>query len=69
MTSAPVEAVTNYWDYFYQVQLGMPTNCSKDVNLVIDYIDNFLMTGDKSEKASLKEMFGLSAFEDDDCAR
>ena len=33
-SSAPVEAISNYWAYFLPVQEGMPKNCSKDVNLV-----------------------------------
>jgi hypothetical protein len=44
----------------------MPANCSKDVTLVIDYIDNILLSGTTSEIASLKAKFGLEAVEHND---
>lgn len=44
----------------------MPANCSKDVSLVIDYMDNVLLTGTDEEKYALKEMFGLQGVEHDD---
>ena len=69
-SSAPVEAVFDYWQYFAPVQQGMPKNCSKDVSLVIDYIDEVLTTGSPSNKTALKTMFGLEDVEhDDDFAR
>ncbi|KAK5107466.1 hypothetical protein LTR62_001264 [Meristemomyces frigidus] len=58
-SSAPVEAISDYWGYFLPVQEGMPQNCSKDVNLVIDYMDNVLETGSDEEVLKLKTMFGL----------
>ncbi|MCJ1312185.1 hypothetical protein MMC25_005859 [Agyrium rufum] len=60
-TSAPVEAIYNYWEYFTPIQEGMPTNCSKDTNLVINHVDQVLTTGTDAEKQSLKEMFGLGS--------
>lgn len=48
----------------------MPTNCSKDVTLVIDHIDSVLTTGTAEEKLALKTKFGLEGVEhDDDFAR
>ena len=44
-SSGVVEAISNFWQYFAQVQDGMPTNCSKDVSLVIDHMDSVLATG------------------------
>ena len=44
----------------------MPANCSKDVSLVIDYIDNVLENGSAANKTALKAMFGLEAVEHDD---
>lgn len=65
-SSAPVETIEDYWQYFYPVQQGMPKNCSSDITLVIDHIDNILMHGNNSEKASLKAKFGLADLEHDD---
>lgn len=58
-SSAPVESISDYWGYFLPVQEGMPKNCSKDVSLVIDYMDGVLMNGTAAEIYNLKEMFGL----------
>ena len=58
-SSAPVEAISNYWEYFVPVQEGMPMNCSKDVNLVIEHMDNVLTTGTEEEIYQLKSKFGL----------
>jgi hypothetical protein len=44
----------------------MPANCSKDVSLVIDYVDNILLHGTPSEKTSLKAQFGLADLVHDD---
>jgi hypothetical protein len=44
----------------------MPTNCSKDVSVVIDYIDAVLQFGDENMKQELKNMFGLGGLEHDD---
>lgn len=48
----------------------MAKNCSADVTLVINYIDNVLTTGTTAAKQALKDSFGLGALEhDDDFAR
>ena len=65
-SSAPVEAISDYWQYFAPVQEGMPTNCSKDLTLVIDYIDDVLMHGSANEQFALKAKFGLEALEHND---
>ncbi|RDW88519.1 hypothetical protein BP6252_00551 [Coleophoma cylindrospora] len=65
-SSAPVEAIEDYWQYFYPVQQGMPKNCSSDVTLVIDYIDKILLNGTATEKYELKSMFGLEGVVHDD---
>lgn len=62
-SSAPTEAVSNYWGYFLPVQEGMPKNCSSDVSLVIDYIDGLKANGSTSEIAKVKAMFGLEDLE------
>jgi len=58
-SSAPVEAVSNYWGYFIPVQEGMPKNCSADVTRVIDYMDGVMEHGSAEEVHALKEKFGL----------
>lgn len=65
-SSAPVQAINDYWQYFYPIQQGMPANCSKDVSLVIDYVDSVLTTGTDANKTALKSKFGLETVEHDD---
>lgn len=65
-SSAPTEAISDYWAYFLPVQEGMPKNCSKDVNLVIEHIDTVLTTGTDDEIHDLKAMFGLETVEHHD---
>ncbi|MCJ1433440.1 hypothetical protein MMC27_002800 [Xylographa pallens] len=65
-SSAPVEAIYDYWQYFYPIQQGMAQNCSSDVSLVIDHIDGVLKNGSKTEIQKLKTMFGLEHVEHND---
>ena len=65
-SSAPVEAVNDYWGYFKPVQLGMPANCSKDVSLVIDHLDRTFTNGSASEIANLKAMFQMQGLHSTD---
>ncbi|PVH97482.1 serine carboxypeptidase [Periconia macrospinosa] len=58
-SSAVVEAVSDFWRYFVPVQQGMPANCSKDLSLAIDYMDNILLNGSDDEVLELKTQFGL----------
>jgi pimeloyl-ACP methyl ester carboxylesterase len=64
-SSAPVEAIEDYWSYFYPIQQGMPANCSKDISTVISYVDNVLTNGSSSDKSTLKQQFGLETVEHD----
>jgi hypothetical protein len=63
-SSAPVEAIVDYWQYFVPVQEGMPKNCSTDISLVIAHIDSVFETGTEDEKCALKDMFGLDGLEE-----
>lgn len=65
-SSAPVEAVSDYYGYFLPVQEGMPKNCSKDVSLVIDHMDGILLNGTDKEIHDLKAKFGLEALQHSD---
>ncbi|KAJ6107262.1 Peptidase S28 [Penicillium sp. IBT 18751x] len=67
-TSAPVEAIYDYWQYFVPVQEGMPKNCSKDVERVVDHIDSVFASGNEKKIQNLKDMFGLGDLEFDDFA-
>lgn len=58
-SSAVVQTISDFWAYFLPVQEGMPQNCSADVSLVIDHMDDVLMNGSPSEIVELKTMFGL----------
>ncbi|KAL1311365.1 hypothetical protein AAFC00_001536 [Neodothiora populina] len=62
-SSAPVQAISDYWQYFVPVQEGMPQNCSKDVSLVVDHVDAVFHNGTADEQYALKAMFGLGDLE------
>ncbi|KAG8909078.1 hypothetical protein FRC01_007149, partial [Tulasnella sp. 417] len=67
-SSAPVQAVGDFWQYFEPIEEGMPKNCSKDVGEAITHIDQILLHGSEAEKRKLKESFGLEKLRDDDFA-
>lgn len=52
-TSGPVQAISNFWEYFTPVQAGMPQNCSTDVNLVLNHIDSVFAKGTPSPASPL----------------
>ncbi|KAJ5107885.1 Peptidase S28 [Penicillium angulare] len=62
-SSAPVEAIYDYWQYFKPVQEGMAKNCSQDVSRVVDYVDRVASAGTKEQQQKLKELFGLGDLE------
>lgn len=51
------------YQYFKPVQAGMPSNCSADVTLAIDYIDSVLLSDDADAITALKTKFGLAGVE------
>ncbi|KAF2716554.1 serine carboxypeptidase [Polychaeton citri CBS 116435] len=65
-SSAPVQAISDYWAYFLPVQEGMPKNCSKDVGLVIDHLDDILTNGSEEEVTELKKLFLMEDVEHND---
>ncbi|KAG9045423.1 hypothetical protein FS837_006333 [Tulasnella sp. UAMH 9824] len=65
-SSAPVQAVGDFWQYFEPIEEGMPKNCSKDVAAVIKHVDEILLYGSEADKHKLKEPFGLWGLKDDD---
>ncbi|KAH8671658.1 serine carboxypeptidase S28 [Xylariales sp. PMI_506] len=68
ITSGPVEAIYNFWQYFYPIQQGMPQNCSNDYAAIVDYVDGVFTNGTDDAKVSLKAMFGLAELAHDDDA-
>ncbi|KAF2089831.1 serine-type peptidase [Saccharata proteae CBS 121410] len=65
-SSAVVQTVYDFWQYFEPVQAGMPQNCSSDVSLVVDYMDSILVNGTAAQKKALKTKFGLDGLADAD---
>ena len=65
-SSAPVQAIENFWEYFYPIQQGMARNCSADVTIVIEYLDDLLTHGTKEEITKVKTLFGLEGVEHND---
>ncbi|KAH8889449.1 hypothetical protein GQ53DRAFT_216299 [Thozetella sp. PMI_491] len=65
-SSAPVEAIYDYWAYAVPIEKGIPQNCSKDLALIIDYVDNILSTGSKRQTFDLKALFRLEALNHND---
>ncbi|KAI1147343.1 serine carboxypeptidase S28 [Nemania diffusa] len=67
-SSAVVEAIYDFWEYFTPIEEALPRNCSADVKTVVQYIDGVLSSGDAGDVATLKLRFGLSALNDADFA-
>ena len=65
-SSAPVEALFDYYGYFTPVMEGMPVNCSTDIQAVVKYVDGILTNGTDDDKNSLKAMFGAESLVHDD---
>ena len=65
-SSAPTQAISDYWQYFSPIQQGMPKNCSRDLSNVINYIDRTLTQGSRREQYDLKQKFGLESLQNDD---
>ncbi|KAE8391735.1 serine carboxypeptidase S28-domain-containing protein [Aspergillus alliaceus] len=62
-TSAPVQAIYDFWQYFDPIRHGMAPNCSRDVSLVANHVDNVGKNGSATQQQALKELFGLGALE------
>jgi hypothetical protein len=58
-SSAVVETIGNYWSYFLTETENMPQNCSTDISLVVEHLDNIGETGTLLEQTEIKEIFGL----------
>lgn len=58
-SSAVVEAIYHFWQYFEPVEEALPRNCSADVRAVVAYIDQIFANGPDSDRQNLQAMFGL----------
>ena len=67
-TSAVVQAIGDFWQYFEPVREATPQNCTKDLTAAIGHIDHVLLNGSEPEKKKLKDKFLLGDLEDADFA-
>ncbi|KAK3995696.1 putative serine protease EDA2 [Cladorrhinum sp. PSN332] len=58
-SSAPVQVVGDFWQYWEPVRQGMPQNCSMDFMLIAEHVDDVLARKDPKEILELKTLFGL----------
>ncbi|KAJ7039614.1 peptidase S28 [Mycena alexandri] len=58
-TSAPVQAISDFYGYFLPVANGAPKNCSTDMKAVITHWDNVMSHGTKAQQLELLSVFGL----------
>lgn len=65
-SSAVVEPIADYWQYFEPIDNAMPRNCSKDYKLAIKKLDKMLDGKDAEGRKKLKAKFGLGDLADDD---
>jgi len=58
-SSAVVEAITHFWQYYVPIEQALPRNCSADVRAVVAHVDSVLARGDAAAARALKAQFGL----------
>ncbi|KAF9881706.1 hypothetical protein CkaCkLH20_00852 [Colletotrichum karsti] len=64
-SSAVVQAIEDFWQFFTPIEQALPRNCSADVKLVVKKVDSILDKGDKKKIAAMKNDFGLASLDDD----
>ncbi|KAG2748644.1 hypothetical protein P692DRAFT_20833323 [Suillus brevipes Sb2] len=62
-SSATVQTITDYYDYFIPIREYMPQNCSSDVQAVIAYLDKMHAANDTAGIQTLQEAFALGALD------
>lgn len=67
--SAPVQADTEYWEYYDLIRTAMPQNCSQDFVRIAQHVGDTITAGDPVKIAHLKDMLGTGVLNDDDFAR
>lgn len=65
-SSAVVKSVVDFWQCFEPTREYMPTNCSSDIQAVLDYVDSVFNGTNQSAIAEIKEVFELTALEHSD---
>ncbi len=65
-SSAPVQLIEDFWQYYNPIAEGMPQNCTQDFVKVISYVDGLLATGNRTAIDALKLVFGLEGLKHDD---
>ncbi|KAK1522032.1 serine carboxypeptidase S28 [Colletotrichum costaricense] len=63
-SSAVVQAIDDFWQFFTPIEQALPRACSADVKLVIKQVDSVLDKGSAKEIDAMKEEFGLETLED-----
>ncbi|KAH8995335.1 serine carboxypeptidase S28-domain-containing protein [Lactarius akahatsu] len=59
-SSAVVQGIVDFWQYFEPVRQFMPRNCSNDVQRVIAHWDEIIDSGNETALNELKALFGMS---------
>ena len=65
-SSAVVQAIYEFDEYFAPIEAALPRNCSRDVQAVVARVDRVLTRDDPGEVAHLKNLFGLADIEHHD---
>ncbi|TFK43798.1 serine carboxypeptidase S28-domain-containing protein [Crucibulum laeve] len=58
-SSAVVESVLNFWQYFEPIRQYMPQNCSADIQAVIAHIDQVFTGPNTTAIQAIKDSFGM----------
>ncbi|KAF7332418.1 putative extracellular serine carboxypeptidase [Mycena kentingensis (nom. inval.)] len=58
-SSAVVEAILDFWQYFEPERLFMPANCSADIERVVAHVDQVFTSKDNRAIQALKSSFGM----------
>ncbi|SMY22288.1 unnamed protein product [Zymoseptoria tritici ST99CH_1A5] len=66
VSSAVMQALDPFWQYFVRIEEGMARNCSKDVVAVVDHIDDILLHGSAQDITDLKAKFNLQSVKHND---
>ncbi|RDX52320.1 peptidase S28 [Lentinus brumalis] len=69
-SSAVVESITDFWQYFKPITDNMPRNCSADVQAAIAKIDSVFTSNDEKEIDAILTLFNMTTLSDhlDDAA-
>ncbi|KAH9071191.1 serine carboxypeptidase S28-domain-containing protein [Lactarius deliciosus] len=59
-SSAVVQGIVDFWQYFEPVRQFMPQNCSNDVQRVVAHWDEVIDSGNETAFNELKALFGMS---------